>query len=589
MALFSNAWITYSYDRLSRLSLRTVGDILTEHQTYLAGSGTCTTTTLPETFYTTAKGSSSKLSGFRYAYNEVGNVTQITNLVNGTYQKFAYDKLGQMQYVTDYGKDGTAYQRYKYYYDNAGNLTSWVIQDGTGTITGVEHTYTYGDANCKDLLTAFDGQSITYDGGGNPLSYYNGKRYTMAWRNGRELDCVTVDGKTYRCEYDVNVLRTRKTNADGGYTLYYIVDGLTVAERRFTSAGAIKYTLWYSFDENNSPVGFSIQYPGKAGWTNYYFAKNLQGDVIALYEWHGINNSTLIATYRYDPWGNPTGIYRANGTGISQTADDVATYNPFRYRGYRYDAETGFYYLQSRYYDPAICRFINADSQLNAKDGILGYNLFTYCDDNPIMFSDPSGHSILLACIIVSAVIGGLAGGHVAAKASKAQTGKVNGWAVAGGIVAGGALGGLTGWGIGASITAIGATVTGAAGTAAAPIVEQVAEKASTALQTYYPPNNGFSGAIEKISLDVGTIIQRTGDFAGRFTAPAGTPSQMLSLPYDKIGQATTYLQTTQPIQALSGTVAPWFGQIGGGTQYLLLDGRVDQLLAEGILKIFGE
>lgn len=79
------------------------------------------------------------------------------------------------------------------------------------------------------------------------------------------------------------------------------------------------------------------------------------------------------------------------------------------------------------------------------------------------------------------------------------------------------------------------------------------------------------------------------GDLAGRFTAPAGTPIQMLSLPYDKIGQATTYLQTTQPIQALSGTVASWFGQIGGGTQYLLLDGRVDQLLAEGILKIFGE
>ena len=155
------------------------------------------------------------------------------------------------------------------------------------------------------------------------------------------------------------------------------------------------------------------------------------------------------------------------------------------------------------------------------------------------MYSDPSGHSIILACIIVGAVIGGLAGGHIAAKVSKAQTGKVNGWVVAGGIVGVGVLGGLAGWGIGAAITAIGAAATGAA---AAPIVEKAAEKASTALQTYYPPNNGFSGAIEKISLDVGTIIQRTGDLAGRFTAPAGTPSQMLSLPYDKIGQATTYL-----------------------------------------------
>ena len=215
--------------------------------------------------------------------------------------------------------------------------------------------------------------------------------------------------------------------------------------------------------------------------------------------------------------------------------------------------------------------------------------MFTYCNNNPVMYSDPSGHSIILACIIVGAVVGALAGGHIAAKVSKAKTGKVSGWAVAGGIVGGGIVGGLIGWGIGAAATAIGAAVTGATGTIAAPVMEKVAEKSSTALQTYYPPNDGFSGTVEKVTLDVGTMIQRTRDFAGRFTAPAGTPCQMLSLPYDKIGQATTYLQTTQPVQALSGKVAPWFGQIGGGTQYLLLDGRVDQLLADGVLKIFGE
>lgn len=312
--------------------------------------------------------------------------------------------------------------------------------------------------------------------------------------------------------------------------------------------------------------------------TEYFYLKNAQGDVTGLVD----STGAKVVAYTYGPWGESWGV---SGT----LASTLGAMNPLRYRGYVYDTETGLYYVSSRYYDPEIGRFINADSQLNAKDGILGYNLFAYCNNNPIMYSDPSGHSIILACIIVGAVIGGLAGGHIAAKSSKAQTGKVNGWAVAGGIVGGGVLGGLAGWGIGAAITAIGAAATGAAGTAAAPIVEKAAEKASTALQTYYPPNNGFSGAIEKISLDVGTIIQRTGDLAGRFTSPAGTPSQMLSFPYDKIGQATTYLQTTQPIQVLSGTVAPWFGQIGGGTQYLLLDGRVDQLLAEGILKIFGE
>ena len=283
----------------------------------------------------------------------------------------------------------------------------------------------------------------------------------------------------------------------------------------------------FFYDANGAP--YAMKYNG----TVYYYITNLQGDVM-----HIVNASgTVVASYDYDPYGK-----------VISAVGSLANINPLRYRGYVYDQETGFYYVSSCYYDPEIGRFINADSQLNAKDGILGYNLFAYCNNNPIMYSDPSSHSNILACIIIGAVIGGLAGGHIAAKVSKAQTGKVNGWAVAGGIVGGGVIGCLAGWGIGAAITAIGAAATGAAGTAAAPIVEKAAEKASTALQTYYPPNNGFSGAIEKISLDVGTIIQRTGDLAGRFTAPAGTPSQMLSLPYDKIGQATTYLQTTQPI-----------------------------------------
>ena len=213
----------------------------------------------------------------------------------------------------------------------------------------------------------------------------------MTWRNGRELNTATVGGKTYSYEYDVNGLRTRKTNSDGGYTQYYIVDGLTVAEQRFTSTGAEMYTLRYLYDESNSPVGFGIQYPGGTTWTNYYFAKNLQGDVIALYLWNGTSTGTLVATYKYDPWGKPIGIYNASGATISQTAANVAAYNPFRYRGYRYDADTGFYYLQSRYYDPAICRFINADAYNDTGNGILGYNMFAYCLNNPVMYADDGG------------------------------------------------------------------------------------------------------------------------------------------------------------------------------------------------------
>ncbi len=163
----------------------------------------------------------------------------------------------------------------------------------------------------------------------------------------------------------------------------------------------------------------------------------------------------------------------------------------------------------------------------------------------------------------------------------------MNGWVVTGGIIGGGIVGGLAGWGIGSAITAFGAVATGAASTTAVPVIQQVAEKASTAIQTYYPPNDAFSEVAQKITLESGTLIQRTGELFGYYFAPAGTPTQMLSLPYDKIGQPTTTLQVQQSIDVLSGKTLPWFGQIGGGIQYQL-ETPLDQLIRDGIIKVFG-
>ena len=392
MALFSNSWIHYHYDDLSRLNKREVGGILEEHYTYLAGSETGTTTTLPETYDTTLKGSSTKLSGYRYAYDERNNIVQETDLNTGKYWKYAYDKLGQLQYATEYAGNGTGQKRYKYYYDHAGNLTSWRIEDGAATNTQEEHTYTYGDSNWKDLLTAFDGKAITYDANGNPTKYYNGG--TMTWRNGRQLASYSLGGKTYRYEYDVNGLRTRKSNADGGYTEYYIIDGLAVAERRYYSGGGVQYTLRYLYDESNNPVGFGMQYPNSTRWTNYYFEKNVQGDVIGVYQKEGDGNSAthiLAARYSYDPYGNPTSMTNGAGTAVSQTSNTIAAINPFRYRGYRYDGDTGLYYLRSRYYDPVSCRFVNADKYVSTGQGQLGHNMFAYCNNNPVRYDDPTG------------------------------------------------------------------------------------------------------------------------------------------------------------------------------------------------------
>ncbi|MBQ4112104.1 MAG: RHS repeat-associated core domain-containing protein, partial [Clostridia bacterium] len=114
----------------------------------------------------------------------------------------------------------------------------------------------------------------------------------------------------------------------------------------------------------------------------FYFEKNLQGDIIAVYNEDG----QKALAYTYDAWGNHT------TTWVNRTLENMpAVYNPFRYRGYYYDTETQLYYLQSRYYNPAWGRFLNADGLVSTGTGILGYNMYTYCDNNPVMRTDYGG------------------------------------------------------------------------------------------------------------------------------------------------------------------------------------------------------
>lgn len=99
--------------------------------------------------------------------------------------------------------------------------------------------------------------------------------------------------------------------------------------------------------------------------------------------------------------------------------------NPFRYRGYYYDTDTGLYYLQSRYYNPAWGRFLNADGYVNANGDLIGFNMYTYCSNNPVMYADPTGESIVLTALILGAVIGaaigGTLGGTIAYNAAKSE------------------------------------------------------------------------------------------------------------------------------------------------------------------------
>ncbi len=130
--------------------------------------------------------------------------------------------------------------------------------------------------------------------------------------------------------------------------------------------------LDFFYDEAGRP--FAVKVDGVL----YYYITNLQGDVMQIVN----SNGTTVATYDYDPYGN-----------IISSTGSIAEINPFRYRGYVYDTETGLYYLQSRYYDPEMGRFINADAFASTGQGILGNNMFSYCLNNPANYVDMSGEN----------------------------------------------------------------------------------------------------------------------------------------------------------------------------------------------------
>ena len=229
----------------------------------------------------------------------------------------------------------------------------------------------------KDVL--YEGQSQTSDlpSSGNPVTYYNGKDYTFTWTKGRQLASATVDSKQVSYTYDMSGVRTSKT-VDGTTYNYTTLSGKVMRQQWGSKS------LEFVYDDGNQP--FAMIYNDGSTSTLYYYVLNAQGDVIALLN----ANGTLAASYNYGAWGN----YSVHGADGKKTTDPtfIGHINPLRYRGYYYDRETRLYYLQSRYYDFANCRFINADGYATTNVAeFLECNMFAYCSNNPISFSDEDG------------------------------------------------------------------------------------------------------------------------------------------------------------------------------------------------------
>ena len=172
----------------------------------------------------------------------------------------------------------------------------------------------------------------------------------------------------------------------------------------------------------------------------YYYLYNLQGDVIALAD---ASTGKLAATYTYDAWGK---IVKINGIDPNSVAESsIAKTNPFRYRGYYFDTETSLYYLQTRYYDPEVGRFINADAFTSTDiSGALSANMFAYCENRPTIGSDPTGEWVHILIGAAVGAVGSLASQVLSDVIASAATGNfsISSWQTYAGAVAGGAAGG---------------------------------------------------------------------------------------------------------------------------------------------------
>ena len=286
----------------------------------------------------------------QYRYDAMGNITELRE-DGKLLAHYTYDAVGRITREDNRKMGRTTL----FTYDNRGNILSrevaaYTAPDvSTDELDGERTLYEYEG---EHLVRCGD-EVFAYDAIGNPTTY-RGK--TASFANGRQM--VALDGNTFT--YDGSGRRMTKNGIsflyDSHGNLISESDGLTFLYDHAGLCGVI-------YGENT-----------------YIYRKDAQGNIIALLDTDG----NIVVKYTYDAWGNHT---------VEDNTDcNLGTLNPFRYRGYYYDAETGLYYLQTRYYDPEIGRFVTIDDVAYLDpDTVGGLNLYAYCGNNPVMGVDPMG------------------------------------------------------------------------------------------------------------------------------------------------------------------------------------------------------
>ena len=317
-----------SYDGLGRIKEITLGEKLSKN-IYYAQYGDHSTNRISSVWYGV---NGIRKDNIRYTYDKAGNILTVTE--NGKLSaRYRYDGLNRL-----IREDNAAFGTFTYSYDENGNILNKTVYGYTLADTlegGIEHVYAYKQNGWKDQLVLFDDQSCSYDAIGNPTVY---RGSAAVWR-GRRL--VNYKGVSY--SYDVNGIRTDKTL--NGVTVKYVCDGTTILAEQRSNSSATQW-LYYIYGADGV-AGFTVN------GEEYLYRKNIQGDVTHVYKKDG----ALVALYSYDAWGNCK-VFKPDGS-PDEDEGSVGNANPFRYRSYYFDEETGLYYLNSRYYDPALTDLIS--------------------------------------------------------------------------------------------------------------------------------------------------------------------------------------------------------------------------------------
>ena len=361
---------------------------------------------------------------WNYTYDNAGNITAITS--GGKRISYQYDKLNQL--IRE--NNGVLNETILYTYDAGGNITSRKTYDYTeGTLQTIKknETFSYRSDGWKDQLLSWNGYRYTYDAGGNPTLL---RGVPLTWGEGRRLKKVSLSWGTVDFAYESDGKRVKKTSGNTETKYYYNGSTLSGLVKTTTgSTGTNKTTVQFVYDAEGKP--FMLRFNGK---TDYFYLYNGLGDVVGLVD----SSNQVVVRYQYNSWGKVTSTQDTSGVSL-------ATLNPFRYRKYVYDPETGLYCLGSRYYDPEVGRFVNADdfeTLTYQMDSVQGKNLYQYCFNNPINMQDEDGGwpkwvtevaigigAIVIgaAAVAATAATGGIAATFVVAATAGVKTAAISG------------------------------------------------------------------------------------------------------------------------------------------------------------------